>query len=141
MKALYRQHKDKINYLLVGAWNTLFGYCVFLLLYFLFAAKIHYLFLLVFSNILAITNAYIGYKIFVFRTKGNYLKEYLRFYVVYGAAMILNMIILPFVVELFKLSPPIAQTGLMLINIIFSYLGHKYFSFEQSAIKKSTTGI
>lgn len=133
MKALYKRHQQKINYLLVGGWNTLFGYISFIALYALFAARIHYLFLLALSNILAITNAYLGYKTFVFKTRGNYWREYLRFYMVYGAAMILNIILLPIGVELLKLSPLIAQTGFTLINILFSYFGHKRFSFSPRA--------
>ncbi|OGC32362.1 hypothetical protein A2311_05280 [candidate division WOR-1 bacterium RIFOXYB2_FULL_48_7] len=85
--------------------------------------------LLIVSNILSITNAYVGYKLFVFKTKGNYLQEYLRFYVVYGTALVLNFVLLPVCVEIFKVSPPLAQAGLLGLNIIFSYLGHKNYSF------------
>lgn len=119
-----------MNYLLVGGWNTAFGYLVFLALYYLFVSRIHYLIIFVISNIISITNAYIGYKIFVFKTKGNYLKEYARFYLVYGGAMALNFILLPVCVELLKISPPAAQGGLIFITIIYSYLGHKNYSFN-----------
>jgi putative flippase GtrA len=115
---------------LVGGWNTVFGYLVFLVLFLLFNRSIHYLLLLAASNILSITNAYIGYKIFVFKTKGNYLVEYLRFYLVYGAALLLNFILLLICVEFLHLSPPIAQGGLMFINVFFSYFGHKNYSFQ-----------
>ena len=130
MLRLYREHKQKIDYLLVGAWNTVFGYLVFIALYFIFFAQVHYLLLLVISNILSITNAYIGYKMFVFKTKGNYWREYLRFYLVYGAALVLNVILLPVGVEIFRLSPPLAQGGLMFLTVIFSYYGHKNVSFK-----------
>lgn len=130
MKHLYHQHKKKINYLLAGFWNTIFGYASFLALYLLFNQTVHYLVLFVISNILSITNAYVSYKLFVFKTKGNYLVEYLRFYLVYGAAMLLNFALLPLCVELFKISPPIAQAGLGFFNVLFSYFGHKKFSFK-----------
>jgi len=109
IRHLYHKHKEKINYLLVGGWNTVFGYFTFVLLYFLFSQRIHYLFLLVISSILSITNAYIGYKTFVFKTKGNYVREYLRFYLVYGGVMLINFIALPIIVEFTHFSPPIAQ--------------------------------
>jgi len=129
MKQLLIRHREKINYLAVGAWNTVFGYSLFVALYFLLGQNIHYLVLLIVSNILSITNAYVGYKLFVFKTKGNYLQEYLRFYVVYGTALVLNFVLLPVCVEIFKVSPPLAQAGLLGLNIIFSYLGHKNYSF------------
>lgn len=140
IKNLWQKHQREINYLLVGFWNTLFGYSVFLVLYFLFASRVHYLLIWLVSSILAITNAYLGYKVFVFKTKGNYWREYMRFYIVYGTSMALNLVALPLCVELFKLSPPVVQAGWMIVNVTFSYIGHKNFSFKQSAVKKSATG-
>lgn len=130
MRKLYHQHWEKVNYLLVGGWNTIFGYAAFVALYFLLADRIHYLILLIVSNILGITNAYIGYKIFVFKTRGDYWREYMRFYVVYGSATALNFVLLLVCVEVLKLSPPVAQGGLIFLNVIFSYFGHKHFSFK-----------
>ncbi|MBI5399103.1 GtrA family protein [Candidatus Saganbacteria bacterium] len=132
MRQLYKRHQEKINYLLVGIWNTVFGYLTFVGLYCLLSVKIHYLFLLVISNVFSITNAYIGYKIFVFKTRGNYWQEYLRFYLVYGAALAVNFALLPIGVELLKISPPWALAGLTVINVIFSYYGHKKFSFRSA---------
>ena len=130
MFRFYRRHQEKINYLAVGVWNTIFGYLTFLGLYLLFNHVVHYLIILLISNFLSISNAYVGYKIFVFKTKGNYLQEYGRFYLVYGSALLLNFALLPLCVELFKLSPPVAQGGLIFLNVVFSYLGHKNFSFK-----------
>ena len=132
MKKLYKKHKEKINYIIVGGWNTVFGCFTFVALYFLLQRYIHYLFILVLTNIITITNAYICYKLFVFKTKGNYLKEYLRFYLVYGVAIGINFILLPIAVEMLNVSPPIAQAPIMLFTIIVSYLGHKHFSFSKA---------
>src|SRR3989339_210863 len=129
MKRLYKKHQQKINYLLVGVWNTIFGYGVFLALYFVSKPYVHYLVPWLVSNILAITNAYVGYKIFVFKTRGNYLQEYLRVYVVYGGSMALNLIYLPLCVEFLRISPPLDQAGWIFVSVIFSYLGHKNYSF------------
>ncbi|OGC22182.1 hypothetical protein A3J90_02195 [candidate division WOR-1 bacterium RIFOXYC2_FULL_37_10] len=81
------------------------------------------------SNIIGITNAYISYKFFVFRTRGNYLKEYLRFYIVYGFSMLFGFFLLPFSVEVLRVSPLIAQGIIIIITILISYIGHKNFSF------------
>ena len=129
----YNKHKEQINYLLVGSWNTLFGYLAFAALYFLFRSYVHYMILFVISSVLSITNAYLAYKLFVFKTKGHYWREYSRFYVVYGGALALNLALLPLVVVTFRLSPVIAQAGLAFITVICSYFGHKNFSFKTSA--------
>ena len=115
---------------MVGGWNTVFGYLAFVALYYLLNTWIHYLIVVVLAHILAITNAYVGYKIFVFKTKGNYLREYLRFYVVYGFALLLNLILLPLVVEILHISPVIGQACVMAFTVVFNYLGHKHYSFR-----------
>ncbi len=130
MKAFYNRHQEKINYLVVGGWNTVVGYLTFVGLYLLFHQRINYVVLLVVSNLISITNAYVGYKVFVFRTKGNYLREYLRFYFIYGLILLLNLVLLPLIVELFKVNPVIAQGIIMFLNVILSFLGNKHFSFR-----------
>jgi putative flippase GtrA len=129
----YNKHKEQINYLLVGIWNTIFGYAAFAALYFLLRGYLHYMILFVISTLLSITNAYLAYKLFVFKTKGHYWREYSRFYAVYGGALALNLALLPLVVVTFHLSPVIAQAGLSFITVIFSYFGHKNFSFKTPA--------
>lgn len=130
MQKIYHRHKEKINYLLVGGWNTVFGYFAFIALYYFFGAHINYLILVLLSNILSITNAYVGYKLFVFRTRGSYFKEYLRFYLVYGLCILINLMLMFLAVDFMKINPVIAQAMVMWFTVIISYLGHKNFSFN-----------
>ena len=71
----YKKHDKEIRrmmrYMLIGGWNTLFGIGAYAILYKLLHARVNYLLLLIPANILAITNAYLGYKFVVFRTKGD----------------------------------------------------------------------
>jgi putative flippase GtrA len=90
-----------VRYLCVGAFNTLFGYCTFALTLFLLnhAVLPRFLYLTVvaasiLSTPLNITVAYLGYKFFVFRTKGNYLREWMKCFAVYGTAMLPGLVIL-----------------------------------------------
>jgi putative flippase GtrA len=90
-----------LRYLLVGAFNTLFGYCSFLIVVKLLSAVIpaRYLSLTaiagsIISTPLNITVAYFGYKFFVFKTKGNYLLEWLKCFAVYGTGMIPGLVAL-----------------------------------------------
>jgi putative flippase GtrA len=89
------------RYLCVGVFNTIFGYIAFAialtLLNAALPARLLYLtviFASIVSNPLAITVAYFGYKFFVFRTKGNYLAEWLRCFAVYGTSMIPGLLAL-----------------------------------------------
>lgn len=131
MLRLYKIYEEKTKYLIVGFWNTIFGYASFSALYYAMHKTSHYLVVLTISYIISITNAYLCYKIFVFKTKGNIIKEYLRFYVVYGVGYVINIITLPIMIEVLGITPYISQGIVTVFIVTISYLGHKHFSFGQ----------
>ncbi|MEW5833241.1 MAG: GtrA family protein [Campylobacterota bacterium] len=130
MKQFLINHEQKLRYLMIGGWNTVFGYGVFAALYFWLEGVIHYLIILSISYVVSITNAYVGYKLFVFRTRGNILREYFRFYIVYGASFIFNVLSLPVFVEMLEFNMYVAQAIVTVITIVGSYVLHKNFSFR-----------
>lgn len=131
----YHKHQTEIfkvvRFLIAGAWNTLFGVGVYALLYELFHPWVNYLVLVVPSNILAITNAYICYKLFVFKTRGNVMREYLRFYVVYGGTMVLGFIMMFGLVSGLGIPPVLAQCICVGVTVICSYFSHRGYSFRK----------
>lgn len=124
------ENKKKVRYLAVGLWNTVFPYIVFGLLYYLSDAQLHYMIILLVSQVLGLTNAYIGYKFFVFKTKGNIVREYLRFYAVYGTTFIVNLVLISLFVEVLGINPVISQGIIGIIVVIMAYIGHDRFSFS-----------
>ena len=88
------------RYLIVGVWNTFFGYGLYALFTALLTPRLRfaYIYASVFSNLIAITVAYFGYKFFVFKTKGNYLVEWFRCILVYGSGMLPGLVLLPLLV-------------------------------------------
>jgi len=118
-----------VIYLLVGGWNTVFGMGVYAALYYGLGTRVHYLVLLIPSNILAITNAYVCYKLFVFKTRGHVLREYFRCYVVYGGMMVLGAALLFALVKGLKLSPVVANCVCIAATTVVSYLAHRTYSF------------
>jgi putative flippase GtrA len=90
-----------IRYFSVGVFNTLFGYITFVVVLTLLNAalpgRLLYLTVIlasILSTPLNITVAYFGYKFLVFRTKGNYLGEWLKCFAVYGTGMIPGLVAL-----------------------------------------------
>lgn len=124
------ENKKKIRYLAVGFWNTVFSYAAFVVLYYFTHSRIHYMFILVLSQIIGLTNAYICYKLLVFKTKGNIIREYFRFYVVYGTTFIVNLVLISFFVELLGINPVISQGIIAVIVVTMAYFGHSRFSFN-----------
>ena len=90
-----------LRYLGVGIFNTVFGFLSFVVVLTLLNAVLpaHLLYLtVILASILPtpinITVAYLGYKFLVFRTKGNYLGEWLKCFAVYGTGMIPGLVAL-----------------------------------------------
>ena len=118
------------RYFVAGLWNTAFGYGVFAGLIAWHANYIHYLLIAGVSNILAISNAYVVHKVFVFRTRGNYLEEYLRYWLVYGAAAVIGVLGLSILVSGLRVNVYLAQIVVVCGQVIFSFMGHRRFSFR-----------
>ena len=90
------------------------------------------------STPIAITFSFLGFKHFVFKTKGNYIKEWLRCFAVYSVTIPAALIIIALATKLFLLTPLPPQyvkypAGIMNAGIlaIYSYFGHKKFSFKR----------
>lgn len=127
----------RIRFLLVGAWNTAFGYGSFAALYGVTRlVGAHYLWALLGSQAVSIANAYFGYKKLVFRTQGDVPREAARFVGVYAALFGLNLILLPLLVRT-GLHPLVAQALAVAVCIALSYAAHSLYTFET---KDSMTG-
>ena len=127
------------RYLLVGGFNTVFGYSLFAVLNYSLQGMGQYSYMLasLLSNLVAISVAFLGYKWFVFRTRGNYLKEWARCVAVYSSGVLLTLAGLPilvpllrrFVVQRPQAAPYLAAAIMAVVVVIASFLGHKHISF------------
>jgi putative flippase GtrA len=89
------------RYLCIGVFNTLFGYLSFAVVLTLLNSVLPNRLLsltVMLASILAwplnVTVSYLGYKFFVFRTKGNYLGEWIKCFAVYGTGVIPSLVML-----------------------------------------------
>lgn len=121
---------EKIRYILIGGFNTFFGYGIFALLWLLWGQSLHYIVLLSISHVIAVTNAFFGYRIWVFRKKGGVLGDFFRFNLVYLGTFIFNILALPALVEVMNFHPLFAQALVVVVTVVASYLLHRRFSFK-----------
>lgn len=122
-------HK-KIRYLLAGGWNTVFGYMVSVGLYYLLSEYIHLIAIALMAHFLAISMAFLTYKLFVFQTSGNWWKEYTRSYLVYGNTVVVSIGLLWVMVDYMAVPFWLAQGLIILITVILSYIGHSRYTFS-----------
>jgi putative flippase GtrA len=138
IQELIYKHHTKVRFILVGIWNTIFGYLVFLIINSLFAniftkRYFTYMSAMILSQIIAIINAFIFHKYITFKSKvkgKGMIIEFFRFCLTYVVAFALNLILLPFLVEIFKIQPKISAAIVILICTVISYAGHSRFSFK-----------
>lgn len=128
--ALVRRHREKMLYLVVGGWNTVFGYAVYVMLVTLLGRQ-NYWWLLVPSNIIGVTHNFFTYKYIVFRTRGRSPAEYVRFWIVYLPYLAGNLVLLPAIVSGLGLDPRAGQGVYAVIAFVATYIGHKYFTFRE----------
>ena len=123
--------KQKIRFLLVGGFNTLFGYFMFLFVNLVIGPYFGYVSSLVIAQIISASVAYKLFQRFVFTDGSKGFKAYARFQSVYIVPLAANMVVLPVLVEFFSLEIYIAQAAFSTGWIVASFFVHKNFSFRK----------
>lgn len=131
---LYDRHGEKLRFLLVGGWNTLFSIGALWVL----DRAIDYdqtsimqkALVLALSWVISVTQNFFTFKLIVFRTKGNWLREYVRMYAIYAVTFLVQSAITLTISEIFGLTVFWANLPTIIVVTIMSYVGHKYFTFR-----------
>lgn len=137
---------EKLRFLVAGGCNTLFG----------FADTMFFVWLLVrlypvrqdlmssvaivLSTIVNITVSFFSYKLFVFRTSGNTLQEYLKSLLVYLPSMAISAIVAAPLTAAFRhllpqprFAPYVALGCIVSFTVVLSFLGHKHITFRRKS--------
>ena len=121
------------RYLLVGGWNTVFGYASGVFLYTKFSDQWPFALIGIMANGLAISMSFVTYKLFVFRTRGRWIQEYFKSYLVYGFSGILGIGLMWLLVRHFDVPIWLAQALVMVLTIAGTYFGHSKVTFKVKA--------
>lgn len=121
-----------IRFLAIGVLNTAFAYAVSTTLYYVLTPRLHIVAIGAIANVVCITESFVAYKLFVFRSRGHWLGEYLRCYVVYGGNALIGILGLWLLVDVVGIAFWIAQGLLMIVGIAVSYAGHDRFTFDKA---------
>ena len=131
---------DRIRFLVVGGWNTVFGYSVYVFSYLIYSPILPEIFFsytlaMITSQVVSLFHNFFTHKNFTFRssaTKANSLRsEFFRFASAYFTLYIVSLILLPILVELVGLHP--LPAGIVIIIVVYLFGGffvHKNYSFK-----------
>lgn len=120
----------RIRFLLVGGFNTAAGYLVFVSLYLAFGPMIHYLLVAVLAHFVSVVVSFFTHRIFVFHHTGAALPAFFRFNISAALSMIFGILGMVWCVEVWKLTPVVAQAIVTLCSVVISFLLHRSFSFR-----------
>lgn len=124
---------QRIAFLIVGGMNTVIGTAWFWLFDHLFRdLRLGYMVALLCAHVAAVITAFILYRRFVFRVRGHLWLDLFRFELVNLAALGINTVSLPLLVEGFDMVPIVAQLLITTVTALISFFGHKLISFRRS---------
>ena len=120
---------EKFRFLAVGAYNTLFGYVAFALLYTWLENELHYLVVAVIAHFIAVINAFLAHRVLVFRAHGAVLREFLRFNVTTLGNLAGGLVLMALLVSFGGWHPLLAQAVVLAVSVVASYFVHKLYTF------------
>ncbi len=129
----------RFRFLILGAWNTIFSYLIFLALMSFDSNKSNSTTLiLLFSSIIGIAQAFTIQKYFVWRSRERVHSEVYKFLTLSMIQLAVNVIALGLAMNLTEISPQLLQGLLALFIILFSYLVQKFFIFNSKSTNIDT---
>ena len=129
MKQILRKLIDSrfLVFLLVGGFNTLFGYILFGL--FFKVGQLHYTFALMLAYAVGVFLSYATHKRFTFQQAKNRGKNLPKYISSYAVIFILNSLFLSLLVEVLTLDPLLGQMIAIVVISLLSFVIQKYWVF------------
>ena len=130
---------QKLRFLLVGGFNTVFAYLILNLLNVLFGLLLKDILssvvianlALIIQYILTINVSFVTMRYYVFQSHGNWRKEWLKAWSVYIFSYLINAPVLTFMMAVFGWSTWLAQGLYLIFSTIITFILHKYYSFRE----------
>ena len=131
---------QKIRFLLVGGFNTVFAYLILNLLNILFGWLLKDTFspvvianiALIVQYILTINVSFVTMRYYVFQSHGRWMHEWLKAWSVYIFIYLINAPVLTFMMTFLGWSTWLAQGIYLIFSTTITFLLHKYYSFRKS---------
>ena len=120
---------DKIRFLFIGGVNAAISYIIFAIALYILGDK-NYQACVILQWTISSVFSYFNKKFFVFCTKGNYLKEYLKCCSTWAVSYLLNVIILELLVRFAIKNVYLSQFISIFLVSVVTYVLFKYFAFK-----------
>ena len=126
------RHREQLTFVVVGGWNTLFGYAIWAGMQSALGDRLHYLVIVLLAWPVAVGNAYLCHRYITFKSHEPILQELPRFSMVYLVTLLFSLIALPIALAILPFDIYLTQAALTVGVIAASYVAHKYYSFGRA---------
>ena len=117
-----------IKFGFVGCINTATSLAVYYILLFF---SVHYLFASVSGYVLSSIVGFILNKLWVFQAKGTKtVQETVRYYIVYGCALLINLCMMYLLVDILAISDKLAPLITLCVTVPFNFIMSKLWVFK-----------
>ena len=130
IKDLWFSTDNKIRFFIIGCVNAAIAYLLYII-FILFLGKNHYQLALLLQWVVSTVPSYFNQKFFVFCTKGNYLKEYIKCFSTWAVAYFLNAAFLEIFEKYLIKNVFISQFISLILVSVVTYVLFKYFAFKK----------
>ena len=118
------------RYIVLGLFNTVFGYFVFLTLFSLLQDRLATWVIFIISSVISISESFFVQKRFVWRSDQSWKLEALKFTFTFVVVFFINLAALSLVATTTGLDPRLAQLPILGIISIGLYITHKNWTFK-----------
>ncbi len=118
-------------FLIIGAANTILATVIFAGLVHFFGPEVPSVVSLIISWFVSLLTGFFAHRVFVFRVSGRIFPDLMRYASVTYVTLVFNISALALLSDVLGLPPVPVQIGVILVAIVFSYVGHKFFSFRR----------
>lgn len=125
---------QKIAFLMVGGVNTALGTGWFVVWQLLIGERFGYHAAIVLGYLCNVLCAFAMYRYLVFRVRGHFFKDLVRFFVVNFGAFLANISLMTVAVSLLRFPPIPSQLVVTAIMAVVSFFGYRDFSFRRKTV-------
>ena len=120
-----------LRFIVVGGFNTLFGYGLFAALQATLGQVMNYLLVTVVSYVIAIFEAFLMQRYVVFRVRSRFFGDLWRFSGVYLVVLAANLLVLPLLHDVLGVPLLIAQAIFTFVSAIATFTINRTFTFRR----------
>ncbi len=131
MSWVWKDHRDKVLYLAVGGWNTVFQWLAFSAIYYLLNPYVFSSWILVITHVVTSINGFLCYRYIVFGSRGHPLGEYVKYQLVWMPLFLTNLVVLPLALKYSHLNAYVIQAIFGAFGVVVGYIGNKYWAFRK----------